>query len=85
MLLVITVCANGTKVRWCNDNPDNKTLPSWNNVADGAQVILNICKKKKKNGIQGELDHNDHWRVLVVKEDCYMQPGPEQPRSLNDD
>ncbi|KAJ0413253.1 hypothetical protein BJY00DRAFT_306442 [Aspergillus carlsbadensis] len=78
------VCAYGIKIKWCNDNPHEKTRPSWNNVAEGAQVILDMCKKKK-NGVQGELDHNDHWRVLVIGEGCYMQPGPEQPRSLNGD
>ncbi|CBF73403.1 hypothetical protein AN7861.2 [Aspergillus nidulans FGSC A4] len=73
------VCAYGTRITWCNDNSNEKMLPSWINVAEGAQVILDLCKKKN-NGVQGELNHNDHWRVIVTGgHECYLQAGPEQP------
>jgi hypothetical protein len=58
---------------------NEKILPSWFNVAEGAQVILDLCTKKN-NRVQGELNHNDHWRVTVTGgHECYLQAGPEQP------
>ncbi|KAL4769228.1 hypothetical protein BDW60DRAFT_210158 [Aspergillus nidulans var. acristatus] len=73
------VCAYGTKITWCNDDSNEKILPSWFNVAEGAQVILDLCTKKN-NRVQGELNHNDHWRVTVTGgHECYLQAGPEQP------
>ncbi|KAL4811587.1 hypothetical protein BDW67DRAFT_189577 [Aspergillus spinulosporus] len=73
------VCAYGTKITWCNDNSNEKILPSWVNVAEGAQVILDLCKEKN-NKVQGELNHNDHWRATVTGgHECYLQAGPEQP------
>ncbi|KAL2840063.1 hypothetical protein BJY01DRAFT_250189 [Aspergillus pseudoustus] len=73
------VCVYGTKIVWCNDNPNEKILPSLVNVAEGAQVILDLCKKKN-NGVLGDLNHNDYWRVRVAGgHECYLQAGPEQP------
>ncbi|KAL4882133.1 hypothetical protein BJY04DRAFT_217457 [Aspergillus karnatakaensis] len=60
-------CYKDAKIRWCND---------WDYIAEGAHVILDECKDRKKYSA-GWLGHNDAWRVLVEKEDCYRQPGPE--------
>ncbi|KAL2799469.1 hypothetical protein BJX66DRAFT_332955 [Aspergillus keveii] len=49
-------------------------LPSFNNIADGAQVILNICGKDSKK-IKGWLGHgDDKWRVNVF----YLREVPNQ-------
>ncbi|KAL3456381.1 hypothetical protein BJX64DRAFT_294137 [Aspergillus heterothallicus] len=47
-----------------------KTIPSYNNVADGAQVILNNCKANF-NDVQGKLLHpGDYWSVIVRNHPC---------------
>ncbi|KAL5335582.1 hypothetical protein BJX70DRAFT_314242 [Aspergillus crustosus] len=69
------VCAGRTKVRWCNDSGYEKSFADWNPIADGAQVILDHCKKGKK-WKQGHERHIDSWRVIVEDGECYMQPGP---------
>ncbi|KAL2843722.1 hypothetical protein BJY01DRAFT_248498 [Aspergillus pseudoustus] len=57
------VCEGGTSISWCNDNPHEFPLPSYDNIADGAQTILDGCGSMY--GIRGTLDHSDHWRVIV--------------------
>ncbi|CEL10458.1 hypothetical protein ASPCAL13577 [Aspergillus calidoustus] len=62
-------CERGAAIMWCNDNDYERLLPSWHNVADGAQVILNECSMHSGD-VRGTLDHNDHWRVLVGLGKC---------------
>ncbi|KAL4904749.1 hypothetical protein BDW74DRAFT_178326 [Aspergillus multicolor] len=65
---------DATLVQWCNKSKETKRLPSWNNVADGAQLILDNCQRSKDE-IQGYVDHNDKWRVAVFSKPCYKLPG----------
>ncbi|KAL2783476.1 hypothetical protein BJX66DRAFT_318479 [Aspergillus keveii] len=62
-------CARGAAITWCNDNDYEKLLPSWHNVADGAQVILDKCAMNSGD-VRGTLDHNDYWRVVVGLAKC---------------
>ncbi|KAL2836231.1 hypothetical protein BJX68DRAFT_273587 [Aspergillus pseudodeflectus] len=59
-------CSYLSAIEWCNDREhDDFYLPSFNNIADGAQVILNICGKDSER-IKGWLGHgDDKWRVNV--------------------
>ncbi|KAL2850243.1 hypothetical protein BJY01DRAFT_245554 [Aspergillus pseudoustus] len=59
-------CAYKAGIFWCNDDSfQERTLPSWNNIADGAQTILDHCSKK--GWIAGELRHSDKWRTLIMQ------------------
>ncbi|KAI9776480.1 MAG: hypothetical protein M1816_005253 [Peltula sp. TS41687] len=49
----------------CSRNKFTKVLPSFNNIADGAQVILNGCEDKSKSSVSGQLFHSDKWNVIV--------------------
>ncbi|OJJ53586.1 hypothetical protein ASPSYDRAFT_533281 [Aspergillus sydowii CBS 593.65] len=61
-------CSWYSAIIWCNDSPYSKTLPSFNNIADGAQVIRDGCNE---NGyVKGWLDHSDRWRAIVQNADC---------------
>ncbi|KAL4807454.1 hypothetical protein BDV18DRAFT_167982 [Aspergillus unguis] len=62
-------CSGNTAISWCNDRSTLRVLPSFNNIADGAQVILNKCKGKL-NTVGGWLGHNDDWRVFVDQAKC---------------
>ncbi|KAL3469206.1 hypothetical protein BJX99DRAFT_265427 [Aspergillus californicus] len=62
-------CKYDTKITWCNDGQGRKTLPSWDNIADGIAVISDICSDGHGQA-SGELDHNDHWRVIVEHRKC---------------
>ncbi|KAL4805164.1 hypothetical protein BDV18DRAFT_161561 [Aspergillus unguis] len=62
-------CAYTTAIRWCNDRPTLRVLPSFNNIADGAQVIYNYCQRNY-DSVGGWLGHSDDWRVFVDKGDC---------------
>ncbi len=52
-----------------NQKQDTKTrsLPSYNNIADGAQTIMDGCYKEGETmrGFGGSLNHPDKWRVIV--------------------
>ncbi|OJJ08162.1 hypothetical protein ASPVEDRAFT_143667 [Aspergillus versicolor CBS 583.65] len=61
-------CSYYSGIVWCNDSPNSKTLPSFTNIAEGAQVIIDGCDKKGQ--VVGYLDHSDHWRVVLVDADC---------------
>ncbi|KAL4779697.1 hypothetical protein BJX76DRAFT_351572 [Aspergillus varians] len=60
-------CEWGDVIIWCNDAKTTRSLPSYTNIADGAQVIFNGCKylDSGNNGFGGILDHPDKWRVIV--------------------
>ncbi|KAB8221394.1 hypothetical protein BDV33DRAFT_202633 [Aspergillus novoparasiticus] len=62
-------CGNNAGIWWCNDNTFSKTLPSFNNIADGAQVVENHCWRGG-NFFSGKCDHADHWSVIVKGERC---------------
>ncbi|KAL2815139.1 hypothetical protein BJX63DRAFT_430961 [Aspergillus granulosus] len=72
-------CDKGTSLGWCNDYPDSQPtskqsdesrhLPSYNNIADGIQAIINDCVRISDHtivgGVSGEVDHPDKWRAIV--------------------
>ncbi|KAL2821294.1 hypothetical protein BDW59DRAFT_164325 [Aspergillus cavernicola] len=62
-------CSYKSKISWCNDGKKTKTLPSYNNIADAAIVIYDLCSGPSYR-VQGQLGHNDHWRVIVEYADC---------------
>ncbi|CEN60995.1 hypothetical protein ASPCAL07665 [Aspergillus calidoustus] len=63
-------CSGDSGIYWCNFDPKRtKVLPSYNNIADGAQVILDNCKRTQ-NGVRGKLGHDDLWTVFVQKAKC---------------
>ncbi|KFY43022.1 hypothetical protein V495_04216 [Pseudogymnoascus sp. VKM F-4514 (FW-929)] len=74
-------CSFNSAIWWCNDNHSAKTLPSFNNIADGAQVILNSCRHPAHKGacgicwnsnaaISGQDFHSDNWNVIVRSDKC---------------
>ncbi|KAL4750663.1 hypothetical protein BDW72DRAFT_193734 [Aspergillus terricola var. indicus] len=65
----VVSCSFDSAIRWCNDLPTLRVLPSFDNIADGAQVILDWCQKNWKD-VGGVLDHHDGWRVFVDKGNC---------------
>ncbi|KAL4772414.1 hypothetical protein BDW60DRAFT_207042 [Aspergillus nidulans var. acristatus] len=65
----VVSCSYDSAIRWCNDLPTLRILPSFDNIADGAQVILDWCQKNW-NDVGGVLDHRDGWRVFVDKGNC---------------
>ncbi|KAL3464647.1 hypothetical protein BJX64DRAFT_286138 [Aspergillus heterothallicus] len=61
-------CSYNSAIYWCNDKDHDAYLPSFNNIADGAQVILNICFNTKNDWkrARGILHHPvGMWRTLV--------------------
>ncbi|BCS21727.1 uncharacterized protein APUU_22159A [Aspergillus puulaauensis] len=61
-------CSWHSAIVWCNDSPHSKTLPSFINIAEGAQVIVNGCDDDGL--VKGWLDHTDRWRVVVHSVEC---------------
>ncbi|KAL4900399.1 hypothetical protein BDW74DRAFT_182728 [Aspergillus multicolor] len=71
----VVSCAHNSAIRWCNDRDTLRVLPSWDHVADGAQVIADNCLMfpdvgQKTNDVKGKLGHWDEWRVFVDKGKC---------------
>ncbi|KAJ0419777.1 hypothetical protein BJY00DRAFT_301978 [Aspergillus carlsbadensis] len=63
-------CSGNSGIWWCNvDAKHTKVLPSYNNIADGAQVILDNCKSAG-DGVRGQLGHDDRWTVVVQMAKC---------------
>ncbi|KAL4733705.1 hypothetical protein BDV11DRAFT_175437 [Aspergillus similis] len=62
-------CSYNSAIWWCNDNTSAKTLPGFNNIADGAQVVINHCAPTDVY-VAGEEDHNDNWRAVVRRSPC---------------
>ncbi|GAB1205198.1 hypothetical protein APSETT445_003869 [Aspergillus pseudonomiae] len=50
-------------------NTFTKVLPSFNNIADGAQVILNNCQRGGVK-LSGQDFHSDNWNVIVRGDSC---------------
>ncbi|KAL2869088.1 uncharacterized protein BJX67DRAFT_348770 [Aspergillus lucknowensis] len=64
-------CSWDTGIFWCNDDTKPRSLPSFNNIADGAQVILSRCCPDLSCGVfSGELNHPDKWRAVVQRAHC---------------
>ncbi|RDW64560.1 uncharacterized protein DSM5745_09971 [Aspergillus mulundensis] len=66
-------CSHNSAIRWCNDRNTLRVLPSWNNIADAATVIVKWCTNKRANGYtgtKGRLGHWDEWRVFVDRGKC---------------
>ncbi|KAL2868899.1 uncharacterized protein BJX67DRAFT_379834 [Aspergillus lucknowensis] len=62
-------CDQDVCINWCNDTNKRRSLPSYNNIADAVQVMLNECAPK--NGrLSGQLDHPDHWRAVLHGHKC---------------
>ncbi|KAL4968610.1 uncharacterized protein BDV14DRAFT_144709 [Aspergillus stella-maris] len=57
------ICHRGDAIWWCNLDDKPKTLPSWNNVADGGEVLKEHCTKRGR--VAGVHQHNDKWTVAV--------------------
>ncbi|KAL2801847.1 hypothetical protein BJX63DRAFT_146361 [Aspergillus granulosus] len=63
-------CSGNSAIWWCNLDPDHrKVLPSFNNIADGAQVIADNCRRGP-NRVRGKLGHRDRWQVIVQHAKC---------------
>ncbi|KAL2848590.1 hypothetical protein BJY01DRAFT_246313 [Aspergillus pseudoustus] len=61
-------CSWDSAIYWCNDKDHDAYIPSFNNIADGAQVIVNECPRSSSDWatIMGMLTHGaDLWRVVV--------------------
>ncbi|KAL3456839.1 hypothetical protein BJX64DRAFT_293689 [Aspergillus heterothallicus] len=64
-------CSYNSAIFWCNDDNKPRSLPSFNNIADGAQVILSKCgHDSSKERFAGALHHPDLWRAVVQKDKC---------------
>ncbi|OGM44221.1 hypothetical protein ABOM_007724 [Aspergillus bombycis] len=62
-------CSWSSAIWWCNDNTFTKVLPSFNNIADGAQLILNTCLQGGQT-FSGQDSHNDKWSTIVRSHSC---------------
>ncbi|KAL4773045.1 hypothetical protein BDW60DRAFT_32823 [Aspergillus nidulans var. acristatus] len=62
-------CSYNSATWWCNENTSPNTLPGFNNIADGAQVVLNHSAPTDIY-ISGEEDHADKWRAVVRRSPC---------------
>ncbi|KAL4780699.1 hypothetical protein BJX76DRAFT_360612 [Aspergillus varians] len=63
-------CSWRSSIWWCNDDRNTRALPAYNNVADGAQVVVNGCQRNDMEQFGGALDHVDLWRVVVRDGRC---------------
>ncbi|KAL5332716.1 hypothetical protein BJX70DRAFT_404294 [Aspergillus crustosus] len=63
-------CRRGGAILWCNGDLKPRSLPSFNNIADGAQTILDGCNRGYRRGFGGVLAHPDLWKVVVRYEKC---------------
>ncbi|KAL4789934.1 hypothetical protein BDV19DRAFT_394537 [Aspergillus venezuelensis] len=57
------ICHKEDAIWWCNLDNKPKTLPSWNNVADGGEVLKEHCTRHGR--VAGVHQHNDKWTVAV--------------------
>ncbi|KAE8369302.1 hypothetical protein BDV27DRAFT_165833 [Aspergillus caelatus] len=62
-------CSWSSAIWWCNDNTFTKVLPSFNNIADGAQLIKNTCLHGGQT-FSGQDFHNDKWNTIVRFHKC---------------
>ncbi|PIG87409.1 hypothetical protein AARAC_007459 [Aspergillus arachidicola] len=62
-------CSWSSAIWWCNDNTFTKVLPSFNNIADGAQLIKNTCLHGGQM-FSGQDSHNDKWSTIVRWHKC---------------
>ncbi|KAE8362694.1 hypothetical protein BDV27DRAFT_166013 [Aspergillus caelatus] len=68
-------CSYKSAIRWCNDNASAKRLGGFNDIADGAQYILDKCTRNRWSGWQygefasGQAFHKDNWNVIVRYDD----------------
>ncbi|KAI9367243.1 hypothetical protein BJX61DRAFT_547663 [Aspergillus egyptiacus] len=65
-------CSWRSAIRWCNDNDHEKVLPSYHNIADSAQVIVDRCSHSVHGikGVRGWEGHFDGWRGIVDWASC---------------
>ncbi|KAL3443774.1 hypothetical protein BJX65DRAFT_284770 [Aspergillus insuetus] len=64
-------CSYNAAIYWCNDDNKPRSLPSFNNIADGAQVIFRECGHDDvRERFAGALHHPDLWRAVVQKDKC---------------
>ncbi|KAB8207741.1 hypothetical protein P875_00117052 [Aspergillus parasiticus SU-1] len=62
-------CSWSSAIWWCNDNTFTKVLPSFNNIADGAQLIKNTCLHGGQT-FSGQDFHDDKWNTIVRFHKC---------------
>ncbi|GAB1198684.1 hypothetical protein APSETT444_008012 [Aspergillus pseudonomiae] len=53
----------------CGQNTFTKVLPSFNNIADGAQLIKNTCLRGGQT-FSGQDFHDDKWNTIVRFSSC---------------
>ncbi|KAI7778631.1 hypothetical protein LA080_001961 [Diaporthe eres] len=65
-------CSYNAAIWWCNDNRVTYTLPSYKNIANGAQNVKQQCQRRPsgftETSGQGFFDGN--WNVVVREDSC---------------
>ncbi|KAL4963126.1 uncharacterized protein BDV14DRAFT_177264 [Aspergillus stella-maris] len=58
----VVSCSYNAAIYWCNMRPKKFYLPSFNNIADSAQVLKNECwKGDVRRPFGGQVHHKDGW------------------------
>ncbi|UNI21264.1 hypothetical protein JDV02_007269 [Purpureocillium takamizusanense] len=68
-------CSYNSAIWWCNNNRDRLQLSSFQDIADGAQRVLNICPAEYRvthgDSVAGAAYHpRNNWLVIVRKNEC---------------
>ncbi|KAK3502032.1 hypothetical protein B0T13DRAFT_218796 [Neurospora crassa] len=65
-------CSNWSAIAWCNHDPDNSNeLPSYETIAEAAEIILAWCKASKKEvHIKGQMYSKQKWSVVIEGDSC---------------
>ncbi|EGO61630.1 hypothetical protein NEUTE1DRAFT_36086 [Neurospora tetrasperma FGSC 2508] len=65
-------CSNWSAIAWCNHDPDNSNeLPSYETIAEAAEIILAWCKASKKElHIKGQVYSKQKWSVVIEGDLC---------------
>ncbi|KAL2138650.1 hypothetical protein VTI28DRAFT_6465 [Corynascus sepedonium] len=67
-------CSWYDAVWWCNDNDHTFSLPSFNTIADCAQVIVDECYPSfdgtTSAGVCGQNFNGDNWNCIVRHDSC---------------
>ncbi|RDW70851.1 uncharacterized protein DSM5745_08362 [Aspergillus mulundensis] len=64
-------CSYKAAIKWCNWGKGERCLPSFENIAQGASVIVNDCAGVHMDDklVHGDLHQPDLWSVIVEKDD----------------
>ncbi|KAL4903108.1 hypothetical protein BDW74DRAFT_179979 [Aspergillus multicolor] len=65
-------CSTGTAIVWCNEGKEVLKLNSWDEVADGAWVVINQCRFGDFGDwyVAGTAYHAGDWKVTIRTEKC---------------